>query len=465
MKKAFTLIELLVVIAIIAILAAMLMPALNRAKENARSSNCRANLHSLGLAHAMHNSDHDEIWVGNVGWHAVNDAHSGLYLKNHMTPVGDRIGNIQPQLWVQDNGGPFYQLHSQSYFEGVDVLHCHGFKPNTTDATFHYGYPYLLDENYSYTRNSYEATNRIILGYEYGYDLGRVSKKSDPARVVMGDMQEMAIADKWGDRNSGVQINIDTPHRGGANVLCFDQAVLWAPKVMGDVQWSRDNLDNGTGYFEFPVYGYVPNPRMDEDIPYDPKNEYDNFPAMTDPCPDPGRIDDPAYNLTGDMDDIYCIECDSLGGPTITTEILAWNHSRWVTGCMVGGQAGKLAPLHHEWDPASSDSATMTGSLTSEIYASTSPWRTPVNWDGPYRDGKWQGADIHPGRPALYGTDSWRDRGMLYCYEEKGPFAREIRWSKHDTRLVLGPPYFRGGGPGGPADWVYNYTDAILEND
>ncbi len=136
--SAFTLIELLVVIGVIAIMAALLLPALAKTKEQARMAGCRSNMKQLALAFLMYSEDNENTfpWAGGVGRAITSpDAYSSDWcatppeMSGHdMSPTSANlpgfghnaeVGSIYPYVTSQPR-----QEYNPNFKETTSVYRC-----------------------------------------------------------------------------------------------------------------------------------------------------------------------------------------------------------------------------------------------------------------------------------------------------------------------------------------------------
>ncbi|HEY1661844.1 MAG TPA: prepilin-type N-terminal cleavage/methylation domain-containing protein [Verrucomicrobiae bacterium] len=129
----FTLIELLVVIAIIAILAALLLPVLSKAKLRGTEATCLSNQKQLSTAWQMYLGDNNDSVVGfntdtfNLDWRIgfqSGSPNAGQPALTTALPAGLVTGSIDAQEWQVQEGyreGALYR-----YAQNVNVIHCPG---------------------------------------------------------------------------------------------------------------------------------------------------------------------------------------------------------------------------------------------------------------------------------------------------------------------------------------------------
>jgi len=151
LQKGFSLTELLVVMVIIALLIGLLLPALARAKEEARKTQCRSNLRQIGLATEMYANDNGG-WTPEFGgqmWLEANDGnrmhwgytvpgsshedpgHFGVFKPNDASPSNNNLTFGHPQIWQATAGHPARPiglglLWAAGYLtqKGAQVLYC-----------------------------------------------------------------------------------------------------------------------------------------------------------------------------------------------------------------------------------------------------------------------------------------------------------------------------------------------------
>ena len=129
-NRGFTLIELLVVIAIIAILAAMLLPALASAKEKARRTKCLGNLKQLGLASNMYNGDNQDVLVWpNWGQDGAPPCPTGWLFKGSCSgiPLISVSGGANPNVVAGWNTNRLHYLQAAAFWQyapNADIFIC-----------------------------------------------------------------------------------------------------------------------------------------------------------------------------------------------------------------------------------------------------------------------------------------------------------------------------------------------------